>query len=281
MDAEAQAFFSDSLARFFDPHFQSCMAGIKSVAGYDLEERYRAGFLGFHSYITDPQPRFISELREDPKKEHWYHLLVNGVLGNVQSSFSCVLYHQERLRNVEKNLMEVLSQYNLTERMGGSTLGVGGTSVLDFEYQAYVLAYRRCLDQFAGAIAAFFKNKYSSFRTLPAFLERRKPQEVAIAISETHSHYAKDFEFVFSEGGVTSVRDKIAHYEFVPAGCINISARGIVLVGGGENLNFNFTDNHSLTEILSKKSDILYQCIEDVLRTFIKSVSQWEDSRKE
>lgn len=278
MDDGMRNFLAESLARYFDPQFQSCMSAIKTIAGYELQEKHKAGFLEFHRYITDPQPNFISELRSDPKREHWYHLLVNGVLGNVQRSFSCVLYHQDRLANVEASLMKVIGKYNLSESLGASTWGLGDTSILDFEYQAYVLAYRRCLDQFAGAMAAFFKNKYSSFRTFPAFLARRKPQEVALSISDIHKKYVEHFEFVLSEGGVTSVRDRIAHYEFVPAGCVNISAVGIVLVGGGENLNLN-GDRNSLTETLSKKTDLLYECIAETIRAFIESASKWENNK--
>lgn len=256
------------------------MAAIKTIAGHELHEKYKTGFLEFHRYITNPQPDFITKLRSDPKKEHWYHLMVNGVLGNVQRSFSCVLYHQGRLSNVEAELMTAIRGYNLHDKLGAATMGLGDSSILDFEYQAYVLAYRRCLDQFAGAMAAFFKNKYSSFRTLPAFLARRKPETVARLISDIHGKYVEHFEFVLSEGGVTSVRDRLAHYEFVPAGCVNISARGVVLVGGGENLNLN-GDNSSLTEILSKKTDILYECIAEIIQSFIQSTSKWEVSKGE
>jgi hypothetical protein len=280
MDAKMQDFLANSLGLFMNPHIQSCLAIVKGIAGYELTAKHKEPFLAFHRYITDPQPDFISTLRADPKKEHWYHLLVNGILGNVQSSFSCVLYHQERLVHVEAALMQSLKRHNVSEKMGNSTLALGGTSVLDFEYQAYVLAYRRCLDQFAGAIAAFFKNRYSSFRTLPTFLGHRKPQEVAKAICDIHFKYTGTFEFVLSEGGVTSVRDRIAHYEFVPAGCVNISVRGIVLVGGGENLNLGNSNESTLTQVLAQKTDSLHWCIEEMLQAFINSVTAWERSNR-
>ncbi|MCK9704968.1 hypothetical protein [Pseudomonas syringae] len=279
MDEGMQDLLSQSLARFFSPNFQSFFKAINKVANYELPDKHKTCFREFHSYITSPQPNFISELRSDPKKEHWYILLVNGVLGNAQQSFACVAYHQERLKNIESNLIEIINTHKPSTLTGESTWGLGGTSVLDFEYQAYVLAYRRCLDQFARGMGAFFKNQSNSFRTFPAFLERQKPQDVARSLSEIHGKYAHHFEFVFSEGGITSVRDRIAHYEFVPAGCMNISSRGVMFVGGGENLNLN-GENLTLTETLSKKTEILYECIAEVIRAFIQSASQWENSKE-
>jgi hypothetical protein len=278
MDAEMQIFLASSLRMFFSREMQACLNKVREVAGYDLSQEDKAPFLAFHKFTTDPQPDFISLLRNDPNKECWYHALVNGILGNVQGSFRCVLYHQDRVTHIEHALMEVLQEHKIKELPENGSLALGGTSVLDFEYQAYVLAYRRCLDQMAGAFAAFFKNKYSSFRTLPRFLGHRKPKEVAQKLADVHAKYVSDFEFVLSEGGVTSVRDRIAHYEFVPAGCFNLSVRGVVLVGGGENLNLSGDASKTLTEILHSKSDSLRQCIAEMIEVFIVEVASWEAS---
>lgn len=199
MDEQMQNFLINSLSMFYSSEMQTCPAKVREIAGYELSEENKTPFLAFHKFITDPQPDFISKLRADPKKEHWYHALANGILGNVQDSFSCVLYHQERVAQTERTLMDVLQGLNIKGLPENGTLGLGGTSVLDFEYQAYVLAFRRCLDQLACALAAFFKNKYSSFRTLPHFLGHRKPIEVAGKLADVHAKHVSNFEFVLSE----------------------------------------------------------------------------------
>jgi len=281
-DEEMHDFFRKSAAIQNDPQFQACMDSVKRIAGYELHGKYEAAFQQFQNYLINPEPRFITELRANPKKQHWYQLLQGGVLDNVKLSFSCVLYHQGRLVDIEKRLVEVIRESDIHNKIGNLSVGLGGTSVLDFEYQAYVLAYRRCLDQFAVSLAAFFKNKYSSFRTLPDFLSRRKPELVAKSISEVHSRYAKHFEFVFSDGGVTSVRDRIAHYEFVTAGCVNISEKGVSIAGGGENLNDKWYDpNSSLADVLCPKTEILYDCIAEMIRTFVQTASEWDDAVRE
>ncbi|HXU92491.1 MAG TPA: hypothetical protein VFP33_02420 [Gallionella sp.] len=280
MDEQMQGFLINSLGMFFSSEMQACLAKVRETAGYDLSSEHKVPFLAFHKFITDPQPDFISRLRADPQKEHWYHALVNGILGNVQGSFSCVLYHQERVTHTERALMQVLQDYKIKRLPENGSLGLGGTSVLDFEYQAYVLAFRRCLDQLACALAAFFKNKYSSFRTLPHFLGHRKPREVAQRLSDVHAKYVNSFEFVLSEGGVTSVRDRIAHYEFVQAGCFNLNTRGVVLVGGGENLNLPGGTARTLAETLQNKSSSLQQCIAEMIEVFVEEVTKWEANKE-
>ncbi|MGA6097575.1 hypothetical protein ACPESN_06835 [Stutzerimonas marianensis] len=269
-------FLKSSLSMFFNSEIQACLNEIQEIAGYDLPESEREVFLVFHGHITNPQPNYITALRNDPKKEHWYHLLVNGVLGNAQSSFACVRYHLENLKKIESEIIKAIEQKNYKEALGNSTMALGNTRIWDFEYQAYVLAYRRCLDQFAGALAAFFKNKYSSFRTLPDFLAKQKLQEVANPIIEVHKKHTKNFEFVLSDGGITSVRDRIAHYEFVQAGTINLSSRGLVFVGGGENLNLNFEEKSLLSETLEEKTTALHNCISEMIHCYVIEVTKWQ-----
>jgi len=275
MDADMEKFLSKSTAIANSPSLRLVL----QIARYQLNEKYRIPFLEFHHHVTEAQPEYIKELRDNPRKEYWYSTLVSGILDNVQSSFSCVQYHEDRLRLVESNIMDVVHQSNLAQLLGETSMGVGGASILDFEYQAYVLAYRRCLDQFARAIAAFFKNKCQSFKKFPDFLEKQKPQDVAKALSKVHAKYAKEFGFVFSTDEVSSVRDRIAHYEFVPAGVLNISARGVYLVGGGEELNMCGVEKATLTDSISIRTEVLYQCIEEMIRTFISSVSLWEGNK--
>ena len=276
MDEAARKAVDEAIAFVKGGQFNSWLASVIKVAGFNLDVKYEKVFHEFNEFVTNPKPEFISRLLDDPKKSHWYGLLVGGVLTNVRGSFSCVLYHESRLREVEGELFKVIQQHEATNALANGAWGMGGTSVLDFEYQAYVLAYRRCLDQFAGAIGAFFKNQCTSFRKLPSFLECKKPKEVALAITQVHQKYAKNFEFVMSSGGEPSVRDRIAHYEFVQAGTLNVSARGILLVGGGEDLNVGGGDEVLLTDCLCEKSRILHQCIEEIIYAFINSVSAWE-----
>ncbi|MCK9739514.1 hypothetical protein [Pseudomonas syringae] len=269
------------LRAFFSPEVQTCLKVVQEVAGFEMASNLREPFLEFHRYVTDPQPDFITRLRNDDKKgDYWYHQLVNGILGNVQQSFTCVLYHQSRLLTVEAELMTRLA--SLGEMPGilkNSTMGVGGTQILDFEYQAYVMAYRRCLDQFATAVSAFFKDRTNSFRKLSKNLSLKRPSGVVEAIANVHKKHMAAFEFVMSEGGDPSVRDRIAHFEFVPAGTLNLRPDGAILLGGGEDLNFfesGGNEKSMLANVITSKTIALHNCIAELISEFIRAVTAWE-----
>ena len=61
--------------------------------------------------------------------------------------------------------MECLAKRDLVNIPASTTIGLGNTLVWDFEYQAYVLSFRRCLDYLTRGIAAFFKQEFHPFET--------------------------------------------------------------------------------------------------------------------
>lgn len=259
-----------------------CIEIAHEIAGFDLTPEDHLPFKIFHTHITSPQPQYITSLRSDPSKEYWYHVLVNGILGNTQSSFACVRYHLAKLQEIEERILGEIEKTNYRQTLGNQTVALGNTRIWDFEYQAFVLAYRRCLDQFATALSGFFKNKKHSFRTLPDFLSKRKPESVALALKSEHAKHVHHFDFVLSEGGITSVRDRIAHFEFVQAATINLTAQGLVLVGGGEELNLD--SNLSATDMkherlsanLEKKTAALHACISGMIDCYVREVAAWD-----
>ncbi len=260
------------LDAFFSTEIQNVLQAINKIAGHKLEDKYIQSFRKFHKYITNPQPNFITEWRTNPKEEKWYHSFVNGILGNVQNSYSCVHYHFERLSVIEKETLDSIEQYNYQEILGDSTIALGDTKRIDFEYQAFVLAYRRCLDLLARAVSARFKNDFHSFRRLNKFLISFTGNEIADNIIVTQEKYSPLFEFVMSDGNRKSVRDKIAHYEYVQAWTLNLNKNGFMLVGGGEGMNLTKSDNEPkyLSELLEQKLNNLNNCITDIIDNLIE-----------
>lgn len=256
---------------FFSPEIQNVLQTINRIAGHKLEDEYVQSFRKFHKYITYPQPDFITEWRANPKQEKWYHSFVNGILDNVQNSYSCVHYHFERLRAIEKETLDSIEQYNYKEILGNSTMALGDTKRVDFEYQAFVLAYRRCLDLLARAISSRFKNDFHSFRRLNKFLLPFAGNKIADKNIETQKKYSPLFEFVMSDGNRKSVRDRIAHYEYIQAWTLNLNKNGFMLVGGGEEMNLTKNDNESryLSEILEQKLNNLNNCITEIIDNLI------------
>src|SRR5208282_4105564 len=129
-----------------NPEIVGCIEDAREILAFDLPESERKSFLLFHDFITNPQPRFLTEWRSTTRGGRWYHALVKGLIGDTQNAYTCVLYHFQRLSNLESEVMEKISKRNYVDALGNSTVGISNTLRWDFEYQAYVFAYRRCLD---------------------------------------------------------------------------------------------------------------------------------------
>jgi hypothetical protein len=263
---------------YSSPELQKCFSAIEAIAGFDLNPVDRTPFLHFHDYLTNPQPAFVEAWRSDTKLEKWYHRFVNGILGDVQSTLACVLYHHGRLKDIESSVTAAIEAFEYRNVLGDSTVAIGNTRVLDFEYQAFILAYRRCLDYLARAICTYFRNDFHSFRTLGEFLQSRNPGHVSRLLIPLHAKHSEHFAFVLSEGNRKSLRDKISHYEYVPAGCVNLSRRGFVLAGGGEELGLS-AESGSLSEVLDRRVVRLNQCVREMVFGYVEGMRLDEVAR--
>ena len=263
-----------------NPEIVACVRDAQEVLACNLPESERKSFLIFHDFVTNPQPRFITDWRSSPREEKWYLALVEGLNGATRNAYACVHYHFQRLSKLESDVMEKISKRNYVALLENATLGIGNTLIWDFEYQAFVFAYRRCLDYLTRGLAAFFKQTFHSFSELPKKLRNQKPKNVADALADVHGRHCVNLEFVMSADGRRSVRDKIAHYEWVNAGVINLNRHGFTLVGGGEALPFTVEQNTArLTEALATRVRMLKACIDEMLATFVTEARVWEATR--
>jgi hypothetical protein len=260
-----------------DPEILRCLKAVWELAGFDIPAERAAAFLRFHNFVTSPQPRYITSWRADPKLERrWYVPHVSGVLSWTRGALAASYYHYGRLVEIEQSVRAIVAGGGFRERLGSSTIGVGGTRKMDFEYQAFVLAYRRCLDYLAGALACYFKTETNSFRTLPKAIAGAKKRDVARALSEAHARHADALAYVLADGR-RSVRNRIAHYEFVSAGNINVSARGFDVIGGGEELMMpGGPRSTTLAEALTTRLNLLHACVDDMIDVFVAVVRPHE-----
>jgi hypothetical protein len=272
-DAEMDpAVFARMFQVAFDPEIVRCMNAIRQLADYDIAQDRAASFLRFHRFITSPQPRYIADWRADPKLERkWYHSHVNGVLGDVRGALAAAHYHASHLGEMEAKVSTILANSSFRERLGNSVMGLGGTRKMDFEYHAFVLAYRRCLDYLAGALASYFKTEASSFRTFPKSITNSKMPDVAKSLCEAHARHVQALAFVLAEGR-KSVRHRIAHYDFVSAGCVNLTPQGFFLAGGGEELAPpGHPRGATLAAALDERLDRLHVCVDDMIDSFVEA----------
>ena len=150
---------------------------------------------------------------------------------------------------------------------------------LDFEYHAFVIAYRRCLDYLAWGLSTYFKERQNSYRGFGKALASAHPRTVAAALKVVYDRHSQKFEFVMGDERGKSLRDRISHNQFVQAATINVGTNGHRFVGGGENLRLSDpTDNRSLSEILNGRAADLHTCISDFLTTFRIAVTSLQEN---
>lgn len=264
--------FLRMLAATLDPELQMCIGAIRQVADYDIPQERASSFLRFHAFITSPQPGYITAWRQDQDTERrWYHRHVNGILGDVRGALAAAHYHADRLREIESSVNAILAKTGARERLANSTMGLGCTRKMDIEYQGFVLAYRRCLDYLASALACYFMREADSFRTFPKSIAKTKSPKVATALTEAHARHVSKLAFVLAEGR-KSVRNRIAHYEFVSAGCVNLTAKGFFIAGGGEELLMpDSLDDVNLSKALCDRLEYLHKCVDDMIDTFVQA----------
>jgi len=261
---------------------QQCFEFIESILGYKLSAADRQPFLYFHGFLTNPQPEFIANWRNDTKKEVWYHKFGNRILGDVQNALSCVIYHYDKLLILENALLSGIENFNYRDVIGrNSGIAGGNTLIFDFEYQAYILAFRRCLDYLARAIGTYFLQDYNSFRKLGDLLKKLNRYSLTEPLIEVHSKFCTKFDFVLSNGDKKSVRDIISHYEYVSVGTINLSNRGIVIAGGGKKEVTIYGEKKLLlSEVLQKQVSDLRLCIREFIYTYVEIIRKDQLSKR-
>jgi hypothetical protein len=97
----------------------------------------------------------------------------------------------------------------------------------------------------------------------------KKSSNVATALVQAHTRHVDQLGFVLADGR-RSVRNRVAHYEFVSAGCVNLTAQGFFLAGGGEELSLpEELRGARLGEVLSERIMQLHSCVDDMIDTFV------------
>jgi hypothetical protein len=178
------------------------------------------------------------------------------------------------LLEIEAQILAELETHDYKVALKNCIVALPNTRKWDFEYQAFVLAVRRCLDYLTRALAAFFQNEYHSFRTFPKLLCQVKPRIVAERLAQVHESYVSRFAYVLSEGGRKSTRDKISHYEYVPAGTVNLGSRGFVLAGGGERLSLEQEEPVLLSSVINQRVADLQECVDAMLNAYVDAADE-------
>jgi hypothetical protein len=255
-------------------------SAIEEVADYRAPQAEDRPFVEFIEWINE-RPAFIREWRQDQDMERkLYSRFVQG-LEACRAGYAASHYHFMRVQEIDDAIDSTLCELDISKLLPpNQTIAIGGTQRFDFEYQAFVMAYRRSLDGLSWGLSTYFNSSISSFNDLAKKVHKLHPQPIAETVSACIATHLPNFDFVIGSEKGRSVRDRIAHRESVQAGCINITAHGYAIVGGGENLGTN-RPLVRLTDVLRSRLDHLQTYITDILVQFRASVEAYENTQNQ
>jgi hypothetical protein len=253
------------------PLTQDFFHHVESLSRFDMPPSSKSLFTAYHSHFFDaPRPAFSADWGESSPNWRWQKRHSEAVLGSTQAAFTGVYYHRDNLLRIERDILAFPRMQELMALVGNSAIGGGNTQKLDFEYHAFIFAYRRSLDYLARAIASLLKQEFHSFRELPVSLKAHAQHEWDQRIIDIHRKYAPRLGSFLSKSEEKSTRDLIAHYMHVPAGCLNVNATGIFLAGGGEKLSSENTLGSVIHSYVQTLEDIVKETFDAVKSGFPK-----------
>jgi len=267
------------LALVMGESFASADKAIRSIADFDVSSDESRPFVEFIQWVNT-NPRFISFWRSDADREAKHYSGFMGGIEACRAGYGASSYHLQRIREIETAVYAVLESFDLHKSVPKNTVTtIGSLRRCDYEYQAFVMAYRRALDGFAWGLSTYFKQQQSSFRKFVEHVPAYHPPSVAAAVSKVCQKHRDAFDFVMDKGRGVSVRDRMAHKEAVQAGTLNIWDFGHRLMGGGEGLGIRqFTDIIKLHEVLEERLRTLHTFVAEVLEALRLSVANHEAS---
>ena len=260
-----------------NPVIAEASINIAKAADFEISEAEHKPFVDFVHWINS-RPEFIKKWRSDVVTEQREYIRFMGLSDDVREAYAAAAYHQTRVAEIELSVRNVLDKCEFSNILAkGSVCSFGRMRQMDYEYQAYVLSYRRCLDYFAWSITTYFNHKIDSFNRLSTSLNGCTPIAVSAPLLAAYQRHIQNFSFVIGSDKGRSTRDKIAHQKSVKAGFINAFHSGYRIVGGGEGIGIvNPNDERDLSQRLADRLKQLHDCLADMLLTFQQAVTKSE-----
>lgn len=250
---------------------------IDPVVGLRLNSELSECFRVFWGIINDPQntPLLIQWEKNSSK---WKNIFINGVTINTKDSLKITAYHATRIENINSQIIESLKDFPLEKNKG---IAGGDMTIINAEYQAFILSARRCLDQLSYAISGFFKNECSSFRDLGSFLHKQKKlSQYADPLLSIYNQHEKKFHgWLLSRENRQSIRDSLAHTKSISVGTLNVNCNGIFFVGMDAPLRD--IEQENVAEVVLKLFNEVQSCVNELvikmaenLNTFLLSMTE-------
>ena len=244
--------------RLLQERIQKMHVAIAGVAGSELPSPLKEQLDAASLAVGEPDSGApLEHLVTRIDKPDW-RLRLGEHLGHALEGLAVANYHVQRVAEIEADLAAMFR--SLDDPPPSSSVGFRSRK-LDAEYQAFVFALRRAIEYFAAAVAAYFKTDCSRVRKVVAAIggcEPHAPCVGAVAAVQTGLSLLPD---VLTQGNARSVRDRMAHWEFVAAGSLQAAwdetgqLRVTGIAGGGEELPGLTDPNARLSVVLRAQFD--------------------------
>lgn len=219
-------------------------AEISAVAGFSPPRAMTDGFFALHKDLIETIPVGLAHLNpKNADAPDWLARLRHAVLTSVQEGLYASQYHLTRVESIEDAVVEIAKRHAPSLDMPpGSGAGGGNSRALNCEYQAFAFAIRRTLEYLAVATAAFFKTECHSIRRLGGAINSREPADIRSRVQSALAEHLPLLRDILPDDKHSdrSLRDRLAHWESVPAGSFNVSKTSwgydIGVAGGGHEL---------------------------------------------
>lgn len=271
--ADDQEIFRQMMELSEHPVIRDFHYHVQAIAGFSLPPSIKVLFQRHHHHCFDePYPDFTKGWGTESPNWKWQKLHNDSILGSAQSAAAAVFYHCENLTRIEREVLSFRDINLLIPLIDRSVIGGSNTQKLNFEYHAFIFAYRRTLDYLSRGIAALVKEECKSYNKLLASLQNHSDKPWVRQITDMHLKYATRLETFVHPARGHSTRDRIAHYLHVPAGCLNVSAKGIFFVGGGENLEHSNRLGDVINSYVLTLREVLAECFFSMVAAMPKTL---------
>jgi hypothetical protein len=221
--------FLSMASAFANPETQALFREIYKVSGYLPHFQVRQIMKLFHDIMGLNSTSIRFEWDKRPNRKWKQDTL--GFVYHMRMATFAAFYHLENLIRIENEIRLLSSRFDL-KHLGAITIGGGENHlIVDFEFHAFVISFRRAMDQFARILFACTKSLPRSFSSVSKLFSIPPSQRFVdrAQLEALLNKATKDFSFCLSDGTNKSIRDRIVHRDYVPSGTINVSVHGITL----------------------------------------------------
>jgi hypothetical protein len=152
-------------------------------------------------------------------------------VGDLQECLAALFYHTRNVRILEEALDSIIERYRRsTPSANGGHFNPTLTNRFTFEYHAFAFASTRCVNHIFPVVGYMCFKKYCPSRKSFEKYSERKNAAIVDSVNAILKRHSK-LEKLFSRENQKSIRDLIAHEQFLSAGSLHIDTTGAKLIG--------------------------------------------------